>query len=83
MIEVFRLKDTHIQPWNLLTAREKDVCALITKGTSNKNIAQVLGISERTVEGHRAKILRKFRARNTTELLWQVLDQQMSHRTKH
>jgi DNA-binding NarL/FixJ family response regulator len=39
-----------------LTAREKEVAALIAKGFTNKEIGKLLNISHRTVEVHRDKI---------------------------
>jgi DNA-binding NarL/FixJ family response regulator len=43
----------------LLTARERSVLQLIAEGHSNKQIAQVLSVSVKTVETHRAAIMRK------------------------
>jgi len=42
-----------------LTVRERDVMMLVLAGRANKNIAVDLGISQRTVENHRASIMRK------------------------
>ena len=42
-----------------LTARQRDVMAMVVAGHPNKNIAADLGISQRTVENHRASIMRK------------------------
>jgi DNA-binding NarL/FixJ family response regulator len=43
----------------LLTPRERIVLQLVAEGHSNKKIAQVLGVSIKTVETHRAAIMRK------------------------
>jgi two-component system, LuxR family, response regulator FixJ len=51
-----------------LTARERDVLALIVDGASNKEGAHQLGISKRTFEGHRAHIMEKLGARNAADL---------------
>lgn len=51
-----------------LTARERDVMALIIGGHSNKNIARRLQISHRTVEVHRRNILRKMEARSVFDM---------------
>ncbi|CAN5532951.1 response regulator transcription factor [soil metagenome] len=51
---------------SLLTDREKDILRLISKEFSNKQIAEKLFISERTVETHRKNIFRKT---NTTSLV--------------
>jgi len=56
-----------------LTARESEVLRLICRGATNKEGALQLQISPRTVESHRAKIMRKFGARNAADLLRKVL----------
>jgi len=58
-----------------LSGREWEVLELIAVGTSNKEIAQQLGLSSRTVEGYRANILRKAGVRSTTELVRRVFSQ--------
>jgi DNA-binding NarL/FixJ family response regulator len=54
------------QPEELLTEREREILNLIAKEYSNKQIAEKLFISERTVETHRKNIFRKT---NTTSLV--------------
>lgn len=51
-----------------LTAREKDVFALLARGKPHKQIAYALGISERTVKFHRRNVLQKFGARSLADL---------------
>lgn len=54
--------------FDTLSAREVEVMALILEGQLNKQIADRLGISMRTVEVHRARVLQKTGARNSVEL---------------
>ena len=52
-----------------LTAREKEVVALVTSGLLNKQIAAELNISEVTVKMHRGNIMRKMQARSLADLV--------------
>jgi len=52
-----------------LTAREREVLKFISEGKSNSEMAEVLRISIRTVETHRANIMNKLDLRNTAELV--------------
>jgi DNA-binding CsgD family transcriptional regulator len=56
-----------------LTPRERVVLAQIVRGFSSKEIARTLGISQRTVEFHRANILAKIGAKNTVDLVRKIL----------
>ncbi len=51
-----------------LTAREKDVMALLIEGLPNKLVAARLNISTRTAEHHRAAVMRKMKARTLSHL---------------
>jgi two-component system response regulator FixJ len=53
----------------LLTAREVDVLKLIVTAKSSRETATDLGISPRTVEVHRRRIMRKMQARNIADLV--------------
>ena len=53
---------------NDLTSREREILPLIAAGHSNKEIGLQLGISYRTIEVHRARILRKTGMTNILEL---------------
>ncbi|MEP1931539.1 MAG: response regulator [Roseibium sp.] len=57
----------------LLTRRELEVLKEITDGASNKEAGRSLGISPRTVEVHRARIMEKLGARNAADLVRIVL----------
>ena len=50
-----------------MTRRESDVLGLLVEGLQNKEIAERLGIAERTVKFHVGSILRKLDAGNRTE----------------
>jgi FixJ family two-component response regulator len=52
-----------------LTPREKQVMGLVVDGAANKVIAIDLGLSERTVEIHRAKVMEKMGARSVAHLV--------------
>ena len=54
---------------NVLTRREKEVLRLIAEGKPNKEIAEILSISIRTVENHRANIIRKTKLNKPVELV--------------
>lgn len=56
-----------------LTARERVVLAEIVRGLSSKEIARVLDITPRTIEFHRANLLKKTNARSTVDLMRIVL----------
>ena len=56
-----------------LTRREREVLGQITGAASNKEAAKNLGISPRTVEVHRARIMEKLAAKNTVDLIRIVL----------
>jgi DNA-binding CsgD family transcriptional regulator len=58
-----------------LTPRERLTLAQIVRGASTKEAARRLAISPRTVEFHRANIMRKLGARNTADLVRRVLEE--------
>lgn len=62
-----------IRGFNQLTPREREVLQLITNGQSNKEAGRELGISPRTIEVHRARVMEKLGARNTADLMRIVL----------
>ena len=52
-----------------LTDREKQVLKLVAEGNSNKEVAQVLGISVKTAMSHRERVMSKLEIHNRTELV--------------
>jgi two-component system, LuxR family, response regulator FixJ len=58
-----------------LTPREREVLDLLTQGKQNKAIAQDLGVSPRTVEIHRARVMEKMGAQSIAELVHMMLGQ--------
>jgi len=57
-----------------LTPREREVLALVTSGKANKVMAADLGLSQRTVEIHRAHVMEKMAASSIAQLVRMVLD---------
>lgn len=62
-----------------LTARERDVLERIARGASNKEAGRELGISPRTIEVHRARIMEKLSAKNAADLMRIVLRATRGH----
>jgi FixJ family two-component response regulator len=58
---------------DLLTPREREVLEQIAAGASNKEAGRLLGISPRTIEVHRARIMEKLGAKNAADLVRIVL----------
>lgn len=57
---------------SILTKRERQILSLIYNGVSNKEIAEQLGKSVRTVETHRFNIMKKLEVKNIAELLRKI-----------
>lgn len=56
-----------------LTPRENEVMMMVTNGKSNKEIASNLGVSAKTIEAHRARVMEKMQAGSLAELVRMVM----------
>ncbi len=56
-------------PGDQLTPREREMLQMISEGYTNSRMAEVLGISVKTVERHRTNLMAKLNARNLVELI--------------
>jgi DNA-binding NarL/FixJ family response regulator len=61
-------------PLSGLTNRERSILQLIAEGRSNRTAAEVLQVSSKTVEKHRANLMRKLGLRNSAELLLAAIE---------
>jgi FixJ family two-component response regulator len=62
-----------------LTPREREVLDLLADGKQNKVMAAELGLSQRTVEIHRANVMDKMQARSVAQLVRMLLDVRAVH----
>lgn len=74
---------TEIKRVDALTPRERQVLAEIMAGASNKEAGRKLGISPRTIEVHRARIMEKLGAKNAADLVRIVFAQVAQPAPKH
>jgi DNA-binding CsgD family transcriptional regulator len=56
-----------------LTAREREVAAHLMDGQTSKEIGRTLGISHRTVEIYRVKLMRKYEASGAADLIQKLM----------
>jgi len=61
--------NTEYPNMEIITSREQEILQLISNGYSSKLIAGKLNISKETVVSHRKNLLRKFKAKNSAELI--------------
>ena len=67
---------TPMDPFDTLTTREREVLQLTAQGCTNSDIAAKLYISRRTVEVHRAHVMRKLGLQNQTQLVHYVVQRE-------
>jgi len=56
------------RPFAILSTRERQIVMHRGEGRTSKAIARLIGLSPRTIEAHRARLLRKYRADNVAAL---------------
>ncbi len=61
-------EDSTARPWDTLTSRERQVLKLVAEGRTNREVAERLSISARTVEKHRASVMTKLNLRSASDL---------------
>jgi FixJ family two-component response regulator len=71
-----RERDRIRERFESLTPREREVLTLVTSGKANKVMAADLGVSQRTVEIHRARVMEKMGAASLAQLVRMVMDLQ-------
>ena len=69
LLQEFTFKQTSVSEKSPLTLREKDILECVAKGSSNKEIAEELNISEHTVKNHLKNILHKLHLDNRVQLM--------------
>lgn len=76
-IEIYmqKTKPVKLEPHDSLTMREQEVLEMVAKGYTNAKIAAKLFISPRTVETHRANVMRKLNLDNHIQLIHYIVKQ--------
>jgi two-component system, NarL family, response regulator NreC len=64
-----KTKGVSLDPYNTLTAREREVLQLVAAGLTNADVAGKLFISQRTVESHRASLMQKLSFNSRADLI--------------
>lgn len=72
--QLLQQRETLRQRLESLTPREQEVLELVTQGKANKVMAGDLGVSQRTVEIHRARVMEKMGAQSLAQLVRMVLE---------
>ena len=69
LAEQYRHPEGAPDPYGTLTAREREVFHLVVDGKTTKEVAKALGISPKTAENHRTRLMEKLDVHNTAELV--------------
>lgn len=81
MLEGYRKKGSHDKPSedspSVLSLREREIIQLLAEGKSNNKVADMLNISARTVETHRAHIMEKLNLHSIAELVHYAIRNQI------
>jgi DNA-binding NarL/FixJ family response regulator len=72
-----KAEESALDPFHTLTAREREVLQLTAEGLSGTEVSERLYISPRTVETHRANLMRKLGVRNQKELIRYALERKI------
>lgn len=76
------LTHKHSQASEALTEREQQIVDLIAEGKNSREIAEILHLSPKTIESHRARIMHKLHLEQTPQLICYAVRAQM-HRAEH
>lgn len=71
--DLSKQRDVNSENRGSMTPRERDIAALLIEGRTGKEIGKALGISPRTVDIYRTRLLRKYNVKSTVELVKQLL----------
>ena len=66
---VHQLQTSIRERFGTLSVREQEVMKYVVQGMSNRGIAEIMGLSNRTVEVHRSKAMKKMQAKTLPELV--------------
>jgi two-component system, NarL family, response regulator NreC len=69
LAEQYRRPEEAPDPYGNLTGREREVFHLVVDGKTTKEVAKALGISPKTAENHRTRLMEKLDVHNTAELV--------------
>jgi len=72
-VERYEAQKEVLKSLDTLTPREREVLSLIVSGETNKGIAHLLEISDKTVEAHRARVMEKLHATSFADLMKKVV----------